>query len=91
MNEPSHLSTEIQPPPKMKIDTSHPGTAAVLSAVLPGLGQIFNGHFFWAIFWFVVTPGLWIGSLAAAGFFGFVGHFLSSWQAYRQARRKMLS
>ena len=40
----------------------HPGTAAVLSAILPGLGQIYNGDFLRAIFWLIVTPGLWIGS-----------------------------
>ena len=47
----------------------NPGLAAVLSALLPGLGQIYNGQIWWAIFWFIVTPGLWIGS---GGFLGWI-------------------
>ena len=39
----------------------NPGLAAVLSALLPGLGQIYNGDFLRAIFWLIVTPGRWIG------------------------------
>ena len=70
----------------MTFDTSHPGTAAVLSFLLPGLGQIFNGHIFWAIFWFIVTPGLWLGS---AGTLGWIFNILASWQAHRQATRKL--
>ncbi|MBX2997642.1 MAG: hypothetical protein KF893_03955 [Caldilineaceae bacterium] len=62
-----------------------PGTAAVLSFFLPGVGQIYNGRFLWAIFWFIVTPGLWIGS---GGFLGWVCHLLSAFQAYSQAKRR---
>ncbi len=62
----------------------NPGIAAVLSAVLPGLGQIYNGQLLWAIFWFIITPGLWIGS---GGFFGWVCNILAAWQAYRYAMR----
>ena len=40
----------------------NPGTAAVLSAILPGLGQFYNGDFLRGIFWLIITPGLWIGS-----------------------------
>ena len=29
--------------------TRNPGFAAVLSAILPGLGQIYNGRILWAI------------------------------------------
>jgi TM2 domain-containing membrane protein YozV len=67
--------------PKMK----SPGTAAVLSFFLPGVGQIYNGRFLWAIFWFVITPGLWIGS---GGFLGWICHFLSAFQAYSQAKKR---
>jgi len=42
----------------------NPGTAAVLSAIIPGLGQFYNGEFWRGIFWLIVTPGLWIGSRA---------------------------
>lgn len=71
----------------MKIDFSHLGTSAVLSFFLPGVGQIFNGHFLWAIFWMVLTPGLWVGT---GGTLGWIFHFLSAWQAYGQGKRKLL-
>ena len=29
----------------------NPGTAAVLSAIIPGLGQFYNGDFIRGIFW----------------------------------------
>jgi TM2 domain-containing membrane protein YozV len=65
--------------------TRHPGIAAAMSAVLPGLGQIYNGQIWWAIFWFVVTPGLWIGS---GGTLGWICHVVSAWGAYRYAKRR---
>ncbi len=62
----------------------NPGLAAVLSAVIPGLGQLYNGRILWAIFWFIITPGLWIGS---GGFLGWICHVLAAIQAYRYANR----
>ncbi len=59
------------------------GIAAVLSLVIPGLGQIYNGRILWALFWLIITPGFWIGT---AGFFGWPFHLLSCWQAYRYAK-----
>jgi len=32
-----------------------------MSLILPGAGQLYNGHFWRGIFWLIVTPGLWIG------------------------------
>ncbi|MBA3943209.1 MAG: hypothetical protein H0X37_01450 [Herpetosiphonaceae bacterium] len=61
-----------------------PGTAAVLSALLPGLGQLYNGTIFRAIFWFIVTPGLWIGT---GGMFGWVCHVIAAMTAYNYAAR----
>ena len=61
-----------------------PGLAAVLSALIPGLGQLYNGRILWAIFWFVITPGLWIGT---GGFLGWVCHIVSAYEAYRYAKR----
>ena len=60
-----------------------PGVAAVLSAVIPGLGQIYNGQLLWAILWFIITPGLWIGT---GGLLGWVCHVIAAYQAYRYAR-----
>ncbi len=62
-----------------------PGLAAVLSFFLPGVGQLYNGAFFRAIFWFIVTPGLWIGS---GGTLGWICHILSAWTAYSFAKKK---
>lgn len=61
-----------------------PGLAGVLSFILPGLGQLYNGRWGWAIFWLIITPGFWIGT---GGLLGWVCHVLSAWQAYAYAKR----
>lgn len=65
---------------------SKSGIAAVLSLVLPGAGQVYNGHFFRALFWFVITPGLWIGS---GGFLGWICHLISAYTAYYKASNRV--
>jgi TM2 domain-containing membrane protein YozV len=60
---------------------SKPGVAAVLSLVLPGVGQIYNGEFWRGIFWLIITPGFWIGS---GGLLGWVAHLIASYTAYRR-------
>lgn len=62
----------------------NPGIAAVLSLILPGVGQIYNGHFLWGVFWLIITPGFWIGT---GGMLGWVCHLIAAYQAYRQAER----
>lgn len=47
-------------------DVKNPGLAAVLSALIPGIGQFYNGDFLRGIFWLIITPGLWIGSGGAS-------------------------
>ena len=66
-------------------DLKNPGMAAVLSAVLPGLGQIYNGDFLRGIFWLIVTPGLWIGS---GGLLGWVCHVIDAVTPHSRARKK---
>jgi hypothetical protein len=39
-----------------------PGVAAVLSAIIPRIGQVYNGRFLASILWLIITPGLWIGT-----------------------------
>jgi TM2 domain-containing membrane protein YozV len=63
----------------------NPGTAAVLSAILPGLGQFYNGDFLRGIFWLIVTPGMWIGT---GGLFGWVCHVIAAYTAYTRAKKK---
>lgn len=62
----------------------NPGLSGTLSLFLPGAGQVYNGRFIWAIFWFIFTPGLWIGT---GGLLGWIMHIGSAWQAWRQATR----
>ena len=66
-------------------EVKNPGTAAVLSALLPGLGQIYNGDFLRAIFWLIVTPGMWIGT---GGLLGWICHVIAAFTAYSRANGK---
>ena len=63
----------------------NPGVAAVLSLLVPGVGQIFNGDFLRGIFWLIVTPGMWIGT---GGLFGWVCHVIAAFTAHRRANLK---
>ena len=45
----------------------NPGTAAVLSFLIPGVGQIYNGKFWRAVFWLIITPRLQFGSGGTLG------------------------
>ncbi|RMF60742.1 MAG: hypothetical protein D6748_03410 [Calditrichaeota bacterium] len=67
-------------------NTHNPGLAAVLSLIIPGVGQFYNGTFWRGIFWLIITPGLWIGS---GGMLGWICHVISAITAYRIARRKV--
>lgn len=62
----------------------NPGTAAILSAIVPGLGQIYNGTFLRGIFWLIITPGFWIGT---GGLLGWVCHVIAAYTAYSYARQ----
>jgi TM2 domain-containing membrane protein YozV len=61
------------------------GTAAVLSLLIPGVGQFYNGDFLRGIFWLIVTPGLWIGT---GGILGWIAHVIAAITAYRRAELK---
>jgi TM2 domain-containing membrane protein YozV len=63
----------------------NPGTAAVLSAVIPGIGQFYNGDFLRGIFWLIITPGFWIGT---GGLFGWVCHVIAAATTHHRARVK---
>lgn len=55
----------------------------MLSFVIPGLGQLYNGKFLRGIFWLIITPGFWIGT---GGFLGWVCHLAASYTAYSWAQ-----
>jgi TM2 domain-containing membrane protein YozV len=61
-----------------------PGVAAVLSLIVPGIGQIYNGAFLRALFWLIVTPGFWIGT---GGTLGWICHIIAAFTAYYYAKR----
>ena len=56
----------------------NPGTAAVLSLLIPGVGQIYNGKFLRGLLWLIITPGFWIGS---GGTLGWICHLISAFTA----------
>lgn len=62
-----------------------PGIASVLSLVIPGVGQFYNGDFIRGLFWLIVTPGLWIGS---GGLLGWICHVIAAMTAYHRAGLK---
>ena len=63
----------------------NPGTASVLSLLIPGVGQFYNGDFWRGVFWLVVTPGMWIGT---GGMLGWVCHVIAAITAYKRANLK---
>ncbi len=64
--------------------TSTANIAAVLSLLIPGIGQIYTGHWVWGVFWLIVTPGFWLGS---GGMLGWLCHVLAAMQAHGFARK----
>ena len=57
----------------------NPGTAAVLSLLIPGVGQFYNGDFWRGIFWLIITPGFWM-------VWGMLGWVFTSPPDYRHRR-----
>ncbi len=61
----------------------NPSLAAVLSLIIPGVGQLYNGRILAGILWLIITPGLWIGS---GGLLGWICHVVAGYTAYSYAR-----
>jgi TM2 domain-containing membrane protein YozV len=66
---------------------THAGVAAVLSLVIPGVGQIYNGDFLRGLFWLIITPGLWIGS---GGLLGWICHVIAAYTAYNRGQKQSI-
>ncbi len=65
----------------------NPGTEAILSLIVPGAGQIYNGTFWRGVFWLIITPGFRSGS---AGLFGWPFHLIVAYTAYNYAEKQLL-
>ncbi|MEA2203474.1 MAG: hypothetical protein QOE77_250 [Blastocatellia bacterium] len=61
-----------------------PYIAGVLSFLIPGIGQIYNGRIVIGVVWLFITGVSWIGS---AGTLGWILHILSAYFAYRYAKK----
>lgn len=59
-----------------------PFIAGLLSLLVPGLGQIYNGRILVGLLWLLLTGVSWIGS---AGTLGWVVHIISAYCAYSYA------
>ena len=60
-----------------------PALAGILSLLIPGLGQIYNGRVIIGVIWMLVFGVSWIGSV---GMFGWIIHIISAWCAYSYAK-----
>ncbi len=60
-----------------------PFTAGLLSFIIPGVGQLYNGRILAGILWLIITPGFWIGS---GGTLGWICHIISAYTAYSYAK-----
>ena len=60
-----------------------PALAGILSLLVPGIGQFYNGRILAGIFWLIITPGFWLGT---GGMLGWVCHLISAYTAYSYAK-----
>ena len=60
-----------------------PWIAGVLSFLIPGVGQIYNGRIIIGVLWLVLTGISWIGS---AGTLGWIVHLIAAWCAFSYAK-----
>ena len=61
----------------------NPSLAAVLSLIVPGVGQLYNGRIIAGILWLILTPGFWLGT---GGTLGWVCHIIAAYTAYSYAK-----
>lgn len=60
------------------------GVASLLSLIVPGFGQFYNGDWVRGAFWLIITPGFWIGS---GGTLGWICHVAAAYTAYSRGLR----
>lgn len=59
--------------------------AGILSLLVPGIGQMYNGKILRGVLWLIFTGVSWIGSVGTLGIFV---HLLCAWCAYNYARKR---
>ncbi len=60
-----------------------PFLAGLLSFLVPGVGQLYNGRIVIGILWLLLTGISWIGT---AGTLGWICHFVAAYTAYSYAK-----
>jgi hypothetical protein len=60
-----------------------PVLAGVLSLIVPGVGQLYNGRILTGILWLIFTPGFWIGT---GGTLGWICHLVAAYCAFSYAK-----
>ncbi len=65
------------------VSMREPLLAGILSLLIPGIGQIYNGRIFIGIIWLLFTGISWIGSV---GTLGLLVHVIAAWCAYSYAK-----
>jgi TM2 domain-containing membrane protein YozV len=76
-SEQNHLFTQ------QRLAMRDPFTAGILSLLIPGVGQLYNGRILAGILWLIITPGFWIGS---GGTLGWICHIIAAYTAYSFAK-----
>ena len=76
------IENEFTPPtPNTPERAPSPGISAVLSVVIPGLGQVYSGRLLAGALWFLGTAVAYSALLLP----GFLVHAFCVWSAYRSA------
>jgi TM2 domain-containing membrane protein YozV len=57
--------------------------AAIMSFIIPGTGQIYNGRYHVGVIWMTITLCLW----RTAGAAGLMCHFFSAYTAYKYSEK----
>ena len=64
-----------------------PFLAGLLSFIVPGVGQLYNGQILAGVLWLIalvtIIPGFWIGT---GGILGLLCHVIAAWTAYNYAK-----
>jgi TM2 domain-containing membrane protein YozV len=64
----------------------NPMLAGILSLVIPGVGQIYNGRLNVGLAWFAVSIVMWLLSIPTFGLVGLAYHGIAGWCAYSFAK-----